>query len=72
MLRPDAAQGDTEDPRFLLVEDPNAKNRTPYWVMQMPPVIVPDHSTIFTQVFRDFLISLMGLSQFTVPHDALK
>jgi hypothetical protein len=47
---------------YLMVEKPGAKNRTPYWVMQMPPTIVPDHSTIFTPVFRDFVITLVNRS----------
>jgi pimeloyl-ACP methyl ester carboxylesterase len=44
---------------YLIVERPGTKNRTPYWVMHMPPAIVPDHSTIFTPTFREFLISLI-------------
>jgi hypothetical protein len=44
---------------YTVVERPNSRNRTPYWVMQMPPSIVPDHSTIFTPVFRNFLITLV-------------
>lgn len=47
---------------YVLVEKPNARNRTPYWVMQMPPSVVPDHSTIFTPVFRDFAITLLQLA----------
>ena len=42
----------------LMVAKPGSNNNTPYWVMQMPTTIVPDHSTIFTPVFRNLLISL--------------
>jgi hypothetical protein len=53
-----------------MVERPEpAKNHSPYWVMHMPPSIVPDHSTIFTQLFRDFLISLAAPVMFNKPHD---
>jgi hypothetical protein len=45
---------------FFIVERPGAPNRTPYWVMPMPPSIVPDHSTIFTPVFRNVLVSLLS------------
>ena len=47
---------------YAVVEKPRAKNRTPYWVLQMPPSVVPDHSTIFTPLFRDFVISLLQLT----------
>jgi hypothetical protein len=58
------------DIRYLMVERPEpAKNHSPYWVMHMPPSIVPDHSTIFTQLFRDFLISLAAPVMFNKPHD---
>jgi hypothetical protein len=60
-----------EDEEFLLVEDPDAVNRTPYWVTWMPGDIVPDHSTIFTQVFRDYLVSLIAVATLLPPHDTL-
>jgi hypothetical protein len=44
---------------YAIVEKPGARNRTPYWVLQMPPTIVSDHSTIFTPVFRNFVITLL-------------
>ena len=47
------------DAVYAIVEKPAALNRTPYWVLQMPPAIVPDHSTIFTPVFRNLVIVLM-------------
>jgi hypothetical protein len=31
-------------------------NTTPYWIMQMPQVFVPDHSA----VFQDYLLTLIG------------
>jgi hypothetical protein len=44
---------------YAVVEKPKVKNRTPYWVLQMPPTIVADHSTIFTPIFRNFVIMLL-------------
>jgi hypothetical protein len=46
---------------YVMVAKPESKNRTPYWVVNMPTEIVPDHSTIFTPVFRTLLISLLQL-----------
>ena len=44
---------------YSIVERPEAKNRTPYWVMQTPASIVPDHSTIFTPAFTSLLITFI-------------
>jgi hypothetical protein len=40
---------------YCLVPDPEAWNRTPYWIFEIPPEVVPDHSTIFTDRFIEFL-----------------
>jgi hypothetical protein len=50
---------------YVLIERPDAKNLTPYWAFQMPPSIVPDHSTIFTPVFRNFLITFLETTRLT-------
>jgi hypothetical protein len=34
-------------------------NTTPYWVMQLPPSLVPDHNTIWTRRFTDFMASFL-------------
>jgi hypothetical protein len=60
------------DTKYHFVERSDAKNRTPYWVTHMPPAIVPDHSTIFTQVFRDFVISLIEVALQYDPHNELR
>jgi hypothetical protein len=44
--------------RYVISEKPKTMNRTAYWVLQMPPAAVPDHSTIFTPTFRDLVVSL--------------
>jgi len=41
---------------FAVQERPNRCNGTPYWLMEIDPDVVPDHSTIFTQRFIHFII----------------
>ena len=41
---------------FAIEERPNRCNGSPYWLMEIDPDVVPDHSTIFTQRFIQFLI----------------
>jgi hypothetical protein len=45
--------------RYCLVKDANAWNQTPYWIFQVPPEVVPDHGTIFTDRFTDFLTAFL-------------
>jgi hypothetical protein len=45
--------------KYCLVRDFKAWNRTPYWIFHIPPKIVPDHGTIFTDRFTDFLTAFM-------------
>jgi hypothetical protein len=59
--------------KYCLVRDFKAWNRTPYWIFQIPPEIVPDHGTIFTDRFTDFLTAFLppleqlGTAQPTPP-----
>jgi len=48
---------------FAIQERPNRCNGTPYWMMEIDPDVVPDHSTIFSGRFISFLID----SFFTTP-----
>ena len=41
---------------FAIQERPQRCNGTPYWLMEIDPDVVPDHSTIFTQRFISFII----------------
>lgn len=41
---------------FAIQERPHRCNGSPYWMMEIDPDVVPDHSTIFTQRFIQFLI----------------
>lgn len=41
---------------FAIQERPDRCNGSPYWMMEIDSDVVPDHSTIFTQRFIEFLI----------------
>ncbi len=47
--------------KYCLVRtrDRSAWNRTPYWIFTIPTEIVPDHGTIFTDRFIDFLSAFL-------------
>jgi len=44
---------------YSIVPKSGAKNKTPYWMMQMPVEIVPDHTTIFRPEFEALLIAFL-------------
>ncbi len=49
--------------RYSIHQNPRSWNDTPYWVMEVPPSIIPDHSTIFgreTIEFAGLLIAMSG------------
>jgi len=48
---------------FILVDRPDRCNGTPYWIMRTDKSIIPDHGTIFTGRFLDFLINFFPLGQ---------
>ena len=48
-----------KDMKYCLVRNFSSWNRTPYWIFQIPTEIVPDHGTIFTDRFTDFLTSFL-------------
>ncbi|MGH9719839.1 MAG: hypothetical protein ACRD8O_06475 [Bryobacteraceae bacterium] len=52
---------------YCVVAKPEAWNTTPYWAMQIPVEIVPDHSTIFTGRFVDFLMGFLPGEQMYQP-----
>lgn len=39
--------------KFVIINKPGRWNDTPYWLMEVPATIVPDHGTIFTVRFID-------------------
>jgi hypothetical protein len=45
--------------KYKLIEQPGSKNLSPYWVVQLPKEIVPDHTTIFGAAFRSLMIDLV-------------
>lgn len=44
---------------YKLVERPGSVNLSPYWVAQIPTLIVPDHSQVFGEEFRDLMTDLV-------------
>jgi hypothetical protein len=48
------ALSDTKQ-KFVIINKQNRWNDTPYWLMEVPSTIIPDHSTIFTLRFIDLL-----------------
>jgi hypothetical protein len=44
---------------YVICEKPNRWNDTPYWAMEMPATIVPDHSGIFNSNFVRLLIQFL-------------
>lgn len=40
---------DGEDHRFTIRRKPRALNDTPYWIMQVPAEMIPNHSAVFSQ-----------------------
>jgi hypothetical protein len=51
---------------FAIQERPHRCNGTPYWMMEIDPDVVPDHGTIFTERFIQFLMDTF----FTAPQGA--
>jgi hypothetical protein len=56
---PSNSTGSDEKLKYCVARDFNAWNRTPYWIFEIPTAIVPDHGTIFTDRFTDFLTSFL-------------
>ncbi|MBI2687995.1 MAG: hypothetical protein HYX27_16930 [Acidobacteria bacterium] len=44
---------------YCLERDFRSWNQTPYWIFSLPTAIVPDHGTIFTDRFTDFLTAFV-------------
>ena len=56
---PSNSTGSDEKRKYCVARDFNAWNRTPYWIFEIPTAVVPDHGTIFTDRFVDFLTSFL-------------
>lgn len=48
---------------FILVHRPDRCNGTPYWIMRVDKSIIPDHGTIFTGRFINFLTAFLPKPQ---------
>jgi hypothetical protein len=56
---PGNSTGADQNIKYCVARDYSAWNRTPYWIFEIPTAVVPDHSTIFTDRFVDFLTSFL-------------
>jgi len=56
---PSNSTGSDEKRKYCVARDRKAWNQTPYWIFEIPTAIVPDHGTIFTDRFTDFLTSFL-------------
>ena len=48
--------------RYEIHQNPRSWNDTPYWVMEVPPTIIPDHSRIFKRETIEFAGTLIAMS----------
>jgi len=48
------------DKTYYICPSAGAKNKTPYWVLQIPTEFVPDHSTVFKPELRTLLEAFMA------------
>jgi hypothetical protein len=55
---------------YYICPSPGARNKTPYWVLQIPTEFVPDHSTVFKPELRPLLEAFLFPS-LGVPRRAL-
>jgi pimeloyl-ACP methyl ester carboxylesterase len=51
-----------EDYRFTIKRKPRALNDTPYWIMQVPRELIPNHSDIFTPSTFALVEAALGFS----------
>jgi hypothetical protein len=55
-----SAEGQTL--RYSIHQNPRSWNDTPYWVMEVPPSVIPDHSTIFGRQTIEFAGTLIAMA----------
>ena len=48
--------------RFTIRRKPRARNDTPYWIMQVPSELIPNHSEIFTVDTYGLIEAILGFS----------
>jgi hypothetical protein len=54
-----SGSGSSPTKQYVICEKPNRWNTTPYWAMEMPATIVPDHSGIFNTNFLTLLLEFL-------------
>jgi len=58
--------------KYQIVPKDNGRNRLPFWLMQAPKEVVPDHSNIFTEAFENMLSALLHWTTVSVEPTKLK
>jgi hypothetical protein len=58
--------------KYGIVPIENGHNTLPFWLMQAPKEIVPNHSDIFTEGFENMLSALLHWSMTSVEPTKLK
>jgi hypothetical protein len=58
--------------KYKIVPKDSDRNRLPFWLMQVPKEIVPDHSNIFTEAFENMLSALLRWITVSVEPTKLK
>jgi len=58
--------------KYQIVPKDSVRNRLPFWLMQVPKEIVPDHSNIFTEAFENMLSALLQWTTVSVEPTKLK
>lgn len=53
---------DGEDYRFTIKRKPRAVNDTPYWIMQVPRELIPNHSDVFSPTTFKLVEAALGFS----------
>jgi hypothetical protein len=48
--------------RYSIRQNPRSWNDTPYWIMEVPPSVIPDHSRIFRRETIEFAGTLIAMS----------
>lgn len=54
-----------DDKEYRIDPVPNARNRTPYWVMQVPTEIIKDHGDIFSHRFTGLVGAFLRMTEVT-------
>ena len=49
------------------IQPPDRLNQTPYWIMQLPQIFVPDHSSVFQDNLLELIRTVLRGSNLMAP-----